>query len=276
STELTLFASVGTELAHQDDVKRYVEKMAAAGSMRLEWCFLVEEDQQPVGRVAFWTLPKLENPLDLVLLELPWESPKLLSLGAALMESVLKQMLTLGAEEVGYVLDAPPSAPQWQLFTENRMQLLHHNGFTAARETFRFERTTLEQSPGKTSDFQFRTLPQVGEAAFIDAIARVSESTFDQRIREGREQNGSEAEANTMYRDLQQMEYEPDWWQLAYDSSEELVGLVMPAKSPTFATIGYIGVVPEKRGRGYIDVLLHHGTSLLVEAGEKMIRADTD
>jgi RimJ/RimL family protein N-acetyltransferase len=50
----------------------------------------------------------------------------------------------------------------------------------------------------------------------------------------------------------------------------------MPTKSPAFATIGYIGVVPEQRGKGYIDTLLRQGTATLLTAGAVTIRADTD
>jgi RimJ/RimL family protein N-acetyltransferase len=59
------------------------------------------------------------------------------------------------------------------------------------------------------------------------------------------------------------------------------VGLVMPAEPPGFLTIFYVGVVPEMRGRGYVDDLLAAGTATLLEArardgNEKPLRADTD
>jgi RimJ/RimL family protein N-acetyltransferase len=72
------------------------------------------------------------------------------------------------------------------------------------------------------------------------------------------------------------MGYDPAWWQLAYTTTGDLVGLIMPALSPTYATIGYIGVVPEHRGRGYIDDLLHQATAILSTSGAMTIRADTD
>ena len=56
---------------------------------------------------------------------------------------------------------------------------------------------------------------------------------------------------------------------------------MMPAQPPTFLTIFYVGVVPEMRGRGYVDDLLAAGTATLLEAraGEAkdmLLRADTD
>ena len=72
------------------------------------------------------------------------------------------------------------------------------------------------------------------------------------------------------------MIYDPSWWQLAYAADGELVGLVMPSRNPTFAVIGYIGVVPEQRGHGYIDDLLAQATATLAASGASAIRADTD
>jgi len=57
---------------------------------------------------------------------------------------------------------------------------------------------------------------------------------------------------------LREMDYDPNWWQLAYDLDGQLVGFVMPAKAPAFSTIAYFGVLPEQRGRGYIDQILRH------------------
>jgi hypothetical protein len=39
-----------------------------------------------------------------------------------------------------------------------------------------------------------------------------------------------------------------DWWRLAYDSDGDLVGLVMPTRNPSSATIGYLGSCPSTAG----------------------------
>jgi RimJ/RimL family protein N-acetyltransferase len=72
------------------------------------------------------------------------------------------------------------------------------------------------------------------------------------------------------------MEYDPAWWQLAFTADHDLVGLVMPARNPTSGTIGYLGVVPEHRGHGYVNDLLGQGTAILHAAGVESIRADVD
>jgi RimJ/RimL family protein N-acetyltransferase len=52
--------------------------------------------------------------------------------------------------------------------------------------------------------------------------------------------------------------------------------LVMPARNATSAVINFIGVVPEHRGKGYVDDLLAEGTATLHAAGAERVRADTD
>ena len=44
------------------------------GSMRTEWCYVAESRGRAIGRAAFWTLPKMSHPLDLVFLDVPWET----------------------------------------------------------------------------------------------------------------------------------------------------------------------------------------------------------
>ena len=57
-----------------------------------------------------------------------------------------------------------------------------------------------------------------------------------------------------------------------------LVGLIMPCRAPAMGTIGYVGVVPEQRGRGYGNItdLLARGTATLLHTGAPVLRADTD
>jgi RimJ/RimL family protein N-acetyltransferase len=113
-------------------------------------------------------------------------------------------------------------------------------------------------------------------------MRKVSEGTLDREIREERERLGPREAAREFFEDARRVKHEPSWWRLAYNRPRgELVGLVMPAQPPTFLTIFYVGVVPEMRGRGYVDDLLATGTATLLEAraGDveaRPLRADTD
>ena len=136
--ELDLFVEAGSP-EHREEVVRYLQSMFAAGSMRPEWCFVAEEGDRPVGRVAFWTLPGMEHPFALVLLDVDWEGDYTAT-GTRLLRSVLDEAHAMGAREIEHVVDDPPMRPQFQYQPRRRVELLQRTGFSFRRETGRFER----------------------------------------------------------------------------------------------------------------------------------------
>ena len=273
--ELPAFAAIGADSTHTDDIHQYLQQMISLGSMRRDWCFVAEDAGRLLGRLAFWTLPKVGLPLAVVLLDIPWDSDYLTT-GTRLFHQSITAMRPYGMGELEHVLDTPSQWPQWQNFPEQRQHLLRHLGFSIERETLRFAWQPTAMPPVLTHQLTFRTLDAVGAARFIEAIERVSAASLDQRTQQDRTRLGAAGEAQQTWDDLQRMEYNPAWWQLAYTSNDDLVGLVMPTRNPTAATIGYIGVVPEQRGHGYIDDLLAQGTITLLNTNTTTIRADTD
>jgi predicted N-acetyltransferase YhbS/ribosomal protein S18 acetylase RimI-like enzyme len=277
--EMDLFVEAGPP-DHREEVEQYLESMFAAGSMRPEWCFVAQERDRALGRVAFWTLPGTERPLALVLLDVPWDGDHL-GVGTRLLGDVLDEARELGAGEIEHVLDAPPMQPQFQHRPEKRTELLEDAGFVLRRVTDRF-RWPGEDPPAVPDRLSFRAFGEVGEEAFVHAMRRVSEGTLDREIREERERLGPRGAARGFFEAARMVGHDPSWWRLAYDRhGGDLAGLVMPAEPPGFLTLFYVGVVPEMRGRGYVDDLLAAGTvSLLGARAEdgtgKPLRADTD
>jgi GNAT superfamily N-acetyltransferase len=278
--ELYIFVEIAGAPDHRREVGQYLKNMFATGSMRPEWCFVVEEEGGgPLGRVAFWTLPGMEEPFALVLLDVPWDEDYM-GVGTSLLEDVLDRARALGAEEIEHVIDDPPMRPQFQHHPEQRTELLESVGFDFRRETERFEWRG-GKPPAVPERLSFRTLEEIGEDAYIGAMRTVSEGTLDREIQGERERLGAKRAACEFFEDARRVEHEPSWWQLAYTAEEELVGLVMPAEPPGFLTIFYVGVVPEMRGQGYVDDLLAFGTATLLEARrrnmyDKPLKADTD
>lgn len=276
--ELPTFIATATEPQHIDEIRQYVEDLLEKGAMRIDWCYLAERDGHPVGRGAFWTLPTRDHPLSLVLLDLPWQNEAASDVGAALLQKMLHDARSLGADRLEYVLDTPVQQPQWQTHPKERASFVEQHGFSLIRETRRFELETGKAcyQSVENHDVIFRAMDEVGETAFKDAVMRVSADTLDQRIRTQREQRGPEEEARENVAYLKSLEYDPTWWELAYTPDEELVGVTIPTKIPACAAIGYIGVVPEMRGQGYVDTLLARGTATLVKTDAERIIADTD
>jgi ribosomal protein S18 acetylase RimI-like enzyme len=270
--ELDAFAALGVRPERVASVRDYLERMLSQGAMRRAWLFLADDGGQIAGRVAFWTLPGHDVPHDLVLLDLVAEDT---AVGAEIVGLALEEMRRLGAEAAGYVLDDPPAPPQWQDGVPWRVAALERNWFSVWRQTQRFRREPLapRESPGR---LRFRTLPEVGEAAFIAAVERVSTDTPDAIIAGMRRERGAAAAAHAFYGMIAEVSHEANWFELAYDAGDALFGLIMPTAIPSAGTIGYIGVVPEQRGQRYVDDLLARAETTLHHAGLDRIVADTD
>jgi RimJ/RimL family protein N-acetyltransferase len=69
---------------------------------------------------------------------------------------------------------------------------------------------------------------------------------------------------------------ERSWWRLAETTDGELAGFAIPSATPYHRNVGYLGVVPEQRGHGYVDDLLGEITRFHVAAGADCITATTD
>lgn len=272
--EIATFAALPGQADRNADVRDYVTQMVADSAMRPAWCFVAERGGEAAGAAALWTLPGEMVPLDVVLVEAPWHEPDLAT-GTHLLRKVLDIARDLGAGTIGHVLDDPPAWPQWQRFPERRVELLERLGFVRMRESLRVAWRGV-RAPAVPDRLAYRTLDEVGEAAFVAAIARVSEGTLDQEIQTERGAKGADVAAGELFELLHKLEHDPAWWQLAYTPADDLVGLVMPAKAPSAAVIGYIGVVPEFRGRRYVDDLLALTTATLRNAGFDRVVADTD
>jgi RimJ/RimL family protein N-acetyltransferase len=277
--ELALFVGAAGSPDHRREVEMYLQSMFTAGSMRPEWCFVAQEGDRTLGRVAFWTLPGMDEPFALVLLDVPWDGDYA-GAGTRLLKDILGEARALGAAEIEHVVDAPPIPPQFQYHPEKRVELLEGVGFALRRETGRFEWRGVEP-PAETGRLTFRTLEEVGEDAFVEAMRRASEGTLDREIRKERQRRGPQGAAREFFEDAKRVKHDPSWWQLAYAPNGELVGLVMPAEPPGFLTVFYVGVMPEMRGHSYVDDLLAAGTATLLETrrregNQKSLRADTD
>jgi len=67
------------------------------------------------------------------------------------------------------------------------------------------------------------------------------------------------------------------WWRVAQTPAGEIAGFGIPSQNTDYPVVGYLGVLPEHRGRGYVDQIRAEITRILVaETGATAIRADTD
>lgn len=283
--ELNEFAALSDQPEKNQRFLTYLTKMWTEGYIRPEWCFVAEEAGAFIGRIVYWTLPSLDNFFEVDVLEVPW-SANYLEVGTKLLLDSLGQMHLQDSVVIQYTLDTPypMSTSLMPTFAEQRIEVIEQFGFSLTRETRRFENV---ETRGVLQGFEFtqirrsprlifRTLDDVGEDAFINTIMRVSENSLDRILQQEQEKLGTEQYAYEKFKTLKAFKYKPTWWQLAYTEDDSLVGLIMPAENDGGPIIGYIGVIPEHRGQGYVNDLLAQGTLTLKADGATCVRADTD
>src|SRR5262245_129718 len=153
------------------DREAYLQTLLDQRCTRPEW-FVADGDSSAV----LWSLPGADVPSNVVLIETDW-SDDALAAGRSLMARVHELAAGLGAHELGHTIDSPPVAPQHQEHPEARVRLLRETGYELVRDGLRWLLLSPQGDDG--GPLTFRTIAEVGEDAFADAIAATFEGTPD-------------------------------------------------------------------------------------------------
>lgn len=274
--ELVRFAETDDWIGTSQRVREYLEGLWRRAESRPEWCFVADERGLFVGRVVYWALRSLP-PMEMDLLALPWKD-RYLEVGPVLLRESLAYIRTSGSAGMTFNIHIRQQAEGAEREPQRAkcIEVLERSGFSFGRESLRFEWRPTAGVATSSDRLLFKTLQQVGDATFIDAIQRVAQGTLDRSDRIQDRKLGPEESARQRFLVCRALRGELTWWQVAYDKKGELVGLVIPSKNDGGPIIAYIGVVPEHRGQGYVNDLLAQGTRILADEGAQRIRADTD
>jgi len=149
-------------------------------------------------------------------------------------------------------------------------------GLTDELERLRFEWIPGAPVPQPTGRLVFRREPD--DEVFADVFRRTLASTLDATSRRLADVVGESAQARSdvdFYRN--RMPGDRGWWFTASKPDGELIGFGVPSRNNKAPVVGYLGVLPEHRGHGYIDDILAEVTRILAtEARAAVIHADTD
>ncbi|MER5929072.1 GNAT family N-acetyltransferase [Streptomyces sp. NPDC002054] len=269
---------------HPGDTERntatraYLTQLLDSGCTRPEWCLVAEgADGRPVGSVVLWTLPGQAVPLALVLFEAPAGAP---DTGTALLDAAAARAAELGATELEHVLDSPAQAPQFQRDPEHRGELLRKSGFGVIRDGRRFRRllpgSGLAGLPADDPRLTFRTLAELGPEPFVEVLRDLLADTADARLAADVRQHGARRAAELLFEETAELRHDPDWWELGYDPDGTAAVISLPAENPSVPVIGFVGVAPAHRGKGYATSAVVRGTRILAAHGATEIRGDCD
>jgi RimJ/RimL family protein N-acetyltransferase len=259
------------------------------GEYRPEWSWIAEEPGAPPAAAAiWWGTPRdvLPAALDgLFAGVLAGSAPEIhadenVRLAAPLLAAAHEAYAAAGlTKPPDFHMFLPPdwrdrpdvmSAANWRLDAARRA------GLTDQLERLRFEWTPAAGVPRPSGRLRFR--PEADDAVFVELFDRTLSGTLDATSRREAEASGSRAQAASdvvFYRE--RMNGQRSWWRVAETASGEIAGFGIPSQNTEVPVVGYLGVVPEHRGHGYVDEILAEVTRVLVaETGAKTIHADTD
>ncbi|HET6954038.1 MAG TPA: GNAT family N-acetyltransferase [Acidimicrobiales bacterium] len=251
---------------------------AADQHYRPEWTWLARRGDRVVARAAWWGGPDDTHPYALDWFDLGPDDDRI-AVGARLLRRAHDSgaVLTADGTPAQLHLFLPPDGhdrPEIRAGAEERIAAARHAGLRPFVERLRFEWDRAVGVPASSGRLRFDPAPD--DPALLDLLERINVGTLDAHARRDLDHQGPAAAARVQLEDMSWMPAPRTWWRTASTADGELVGLVMPSRNYQFPVIGYVGVVPEHRGHGFVDDLLAEGTAVLAAESAEVIRADTD
>jgi len=255
--------------------ERY-EEYLQLGIYRPGWTWLAEDGDRLLGLAVWWGPSDADHP---VALDALWADPSVVDPSRVWAELIRSMVdgLPADAERPEYHVFLPGD---WRGDLDIVAQLTPRReaaaaaGLTVTTERLRYEWTPESAVPERSSRLTF--VPEPDDEVFVDLFARVTEGSLDAGTAREVARGGAVGAARQELRVYRSMPGDRDWWRVAQDADGGLVGFAMPSANDGGPVVGYLGVLPEHRGHGYVDDLLAEITVILAEGGAERIRADTD
>ncbi|TMR98499.1 GNAT family N-acetyltransferase [Nonomuraea basaltis] len=256
--------------AHPDRLLSFLE----SGNYRYDhiWLALAEDGEEILARAVWWGFPG-GKPLAMDCLYVHPSADDRVDLAAGLLDHAHAAFGQRPAYHV-FVSNGWRDNPKAAAAIAWRWEAAGRAGLTEELERLRYEWTADEPVPESPDRLVFHG--DDDDEAFVAAFRRVAEGTLDYSTRQALVTMDPEAQAREDVNDYKSMPGDRSWWRLAYAKDGDLVGVALPSANNGGPVVGYLGVVPEHRGHGYVDDLLAEITRFHAERGVQRIAADTD
>ncbi|MFI7446236.1 GNAT family N-acetyltransferase [Nonomuraea sp. NPDC049714] len=245
----------------------------ADGHYRHERVWIAEQDGEILARAVWWGFPDGDRPL---------------ALDCLYVHPSVEDRVTLAAELLRHGHAAFGDAPAYHVFVPTgwrdnpavadavawRWEAGRRAGLTDELERLRYAWTPAAPVPEPSGRLTFTAEPD--DEAFVEVFRRVAEGSLDHHTRLALLTKDAETQAREDLADYLSMPGDRSWWRLAHTPAGDLAGFALPSANNAGPVVGYLGVLPEQRGHGYVDDLLGEITRCHAERGAQRIAADTD
>ncbi|MEV7724616.1 GNAT family N-acetyltransferase [Streptomyces sp. NPDC087917] len=250
-----------------------VREELAAGRCRPEWTWIAEDgDGRMLARALWWGRADSERPVALDCLQVREDVRDPGALATGLLEAGHAAF----GERPGYHLSLPRdwgSVPELAAAVAWRREAAAAAGLSREIERLRYEWTPAAGAPGPTGRLVFR---EGTDEEFLDGFARLSRGSLDLGTRSELATATEEEVARDDFGFYRDCPGERSWWRLAHLPDGTLAGMAIPSATPYHRNVGYLGVVPEQRGKGLIYEVLAEITRFHASEGAERITATTD
>ncbi|MGI4896110.1 MAG: GNAT family N-acetyltransferase [Janthinobacterium lividum] len=154
-----------------------------------------------------------------------------------------------------------------------RLQAAAAAGLSEQLERVRYEWSAADGVPVTSGRLHFRP---GSEQEFLTVFEQAATGTLDVATRRALAVMSPPAQARDDYDFYLDCPGERDWWRIATTPDGAPVGFVVPSATPYHRNVGYLGVLPNHRGRGLVDDLLVEITRFHAGQGADRITATTD
>ncbi|MET7597917.1 GNAT family N-acetyltransferase [Streptomyces sp. NPDC005481] len=233
---------------------------------RTDWKRVALRDGKVVARAAWWGGPDDTTPLTVNWFDVAEGEEKA---GAELLRSAPWQVELEMNLPAGWRED-----PALRTAAETRFTAARAAGYELLVERFLYRWTPDCGLPERPGRLEFRSEPD--DAVFFDALRSIHSVTLDAHALRAIREGGIDKAAQEELDFFNWCPSPREWWQIAHTPQGEPVGIHIPARNPSGPCVGFIGVLPEQRGRGYAYDLLAECTHFLVEQGADFVSAATD
>ncbi|MGW0808418.1 GNAT family N-acetyltransferase [Nonomuraea sp. NPDC002799] len=250
---------------------RYLAELAE-NMYRPEWTWIAEAGDRVVGRALWWGPKDSAHPVALDCLDVDPAVGDRSEVAAELIKAALAgfpQPVQYAIKAAGGRRDDPAisAAVGW------RRAAAHAAGLTREVERLQFEWTPADGVPQATGALRFA---EASDAEFLAVFARIAEGSLDAQTRANLAAKGVDATAREEMDFYLNAPGKREWWRLAFTHEGEVAGMAIPSATPYNVNVGYLGVVPEFRGRGQVDEVLGEITRIHAANGEPRVTATTD
>ncbi|KPI30927.1 GCN5-related N-acetyltransferase [Actinobacteria bacterium OV450] len=233
---------------------------------RPEWKRVALRDGRVVARGAWWGGPDDSEPVNINWFDV-----------AEGEEEAGTQLLRSAPWKVELEINLPAGwreQSDLRAGAESRFAAARAAGYELLVERLLYRWTPGRGLPERPGRLRFGAEPD--DAVFFDALRRIHSATLDAHALRAIGEGGLDQAAQEELDFFRWCPSPREWWQTARTPDGDLAGIHIPAHNPSGPTIGFIGVVPEQRGRGYAYDLLAECTHFLVEQGAEFISGATD